>query len=67
MSVSSLSTTPPPAPPTDPSTSSSLQANDQPNRALKAAQDGDDVAAEQQQSARGPLPPGQGTRIDILV
>jgi hypothetical protein len=29
--------------------------------------DGDEVAAAQQQSARAPLPPGQGTRVDILA
>jgi hypothetical protein len=34
----------------------------QPNK-----KDGDEVAAAQQQSARAPLPPGQGTRVDILV
>ncbi len=69
MSVSSLSTTPPPpsASPTDPSTSSTQQASDQQNPALNANKDGDEVAAEQQQSARAPLPPGQGTRVDILV
>jgi hypothetical protein len=68
MSVSSPSTTPPPPPwPTDPSTSSSHQANDQQTPALKVNKDGDDVAAEQQQTARAPLPPGQGTRVDMLV
>ena len=69
MSVSNLSTTPPPppAPPADPSTSSSQQAAGQPSPALKADKDGDEVAAEQQQSARAPLPPGQGTRVDMLV
>jgi hypothetical protein len=29
--------------------------------------DGDEVAAAQQQSARAPLPPGQGTRVDVLA
>ena len=68
MSVSSSPTTPPQPPwPTDPSTSSSQQANDRQSPALKANKDGDDVAAEQQQTARAPLPPGQGTRVDILV
>lgn len=69
MSVSGLSTTPPPpsAPPTDPSTSSAPQAGGQQNPAMNVNKDGDEVAAEQQQSARAPLPPGQGTRVDILV
>jgi hypothetical protein len=67
MSVSSLSTTPPSAAPNDPSTSSSRQASDQQSPALNANRDGDEVAAEQQQSARAPLPPGQGTRVDILA
>jgi hypothetical protein len=66
MSVSSLSTAPPPQP-ADPSTSSSQQANGAHGPALNFDKDGDEVAAEQQQSARAPLPPGQGTRVDILV
>ncbi|MGC2083956.1 MAG: hypothetical protein WA702_11470 [Bradyrhizobium sp.] len=70
MSVSSLSTTPSPpapAPSTDPSTSSSQQANNQQNATPNLNKDGDQVAAEQQQTARAPLPPGQGTRVDMLV
>ncbi|HEU0149323.1 MAG TPA: hypothetical protein VFR21_20895 [Bradyrhizobium sp.] len=71
MSVSSISTTPsaPPPPYTDSSASSSSQrANEQQQSpGLKADKDGDEVAAAQQQTARAPLPPGQGTRVDILV
>jgi hypothetical protein len=70
MSVSSISTTPASPPPsyTDLSESSSSQPADlQRPESKPNDKDGDEVAAAQQQSARAPLPPGQGTRIDVLA
>jgi len=73
MSASSISTSPspkPPAPPTpatrSPPTSSSSEARKpQPNE-VKSNKTGDETAAAQQ-AARPPLPPGQGTRVDVLA
>jgi hypothetical protein len=73
MSVSSISTTPASPPPsyTDSSESSSSQPADlqrlQRPESKPNEKDGDEVAAAQQQSARAPLPPGQGTRVDVLA
>jgi len=71
MSVSSLSSpsVPPQPPPQQPSVQT--EANKQQAQAtqtpdLSAEKTGDDAAAEKQ-AARPPLPPGQGTRVDILA
>jgi hypothetical protein len=72
MSVSSISTTPPAPPPSyadSPESSSpppDLQRLQRPENKPND-KDGDEVAAAQQQSARAPLPPGQGTRVDVLA
>jgi hypothetical protein len=74
MSVSSLSS--PSVPPQPPPQQTSVQAEankpqTQQTQAtqtpdLSAEKTGDDAAAEKQ-AARPPLPPGQGTRVDILA
>lgn len=73
MSVSSLSPPPPPsAAPSDtkPSDTNKPQSPDSQTQSVsegfKSDKTGDEVAAAQQ-SSRPPLPPGQGTRVDILV
>lgn len=75
MSVSSLSPPPPPPPsaapsdtkPSDTNKPKSQDTQAQPvSDAFKSDKTGDEVAAAQQ-SSRPPLPPGQGTRVDILV
>jgi hypothetical protein len=68
MSVTqTASTAPPPAPSNAPTPASSSQdtSKPQPNE-VKANQTGDEHAAAQQ-AERAPLPPGQGTRVDMLV
>ena len=68
MSVSSMSTTAASPPPsyTD-SSESSQPAHLQRPENKPNDKDGDEVAAAQQQSARAPLPPGQGTRVNVLA
>lgn len=72
MSVSTISTPqpqpqtqPPPAPPVQSDSSSASQTSESSVPDV-AAKDGDSVAADRQ-SSRPPLPPGQGTRVDILA
>jgi len=68
MSVTqAASTAPPPAPSNVATPASSPQdtSRPQPNE-VKANKTGDEHAAAQQ-AERAPLPPGQGTRIDLLV
>ncbi|WP_316159042.1 MULTISPECIES: hypothetical protein [unclassified Bradyrhizobium] len=74
MSVSSVSSSsPPPSPPpvstetTKPQTQDTQTRNrTQQSQAFKPDKTGDEAAAEKQAS-RPPLPPGQGTRVDILA
>ncbi|MGJ4923932.1 hypothetical protein ACQR0Y_24970 [Bradyrhizobium oligotrophicum] len=74
MSVSSVSSSsPPPSPPpvstetTKPQTQDTQAQNQtQQSQAVNPAKTGDEAAAEKQAS-RPPLPPGQGTRVDILA
>jgi hypothetical protein len=69
MSVSSSTTTPPPSPTpssADSPASSTQRTDGREQPAFKPNKDGDAVAAAQK-SDRPPLPPGQGTRVDVLV
>lgn len=74
MSVSSVSSSPPPPSPppistetTKPQTQDTQARNQtQQSQAVNPAKTGDEAAAEKQAS-RPPLPPGQGTRVDILA
>lgn len=76
MSTSSISSTPSAVttPPQDPSyyrtqdTTAQSKAYDTNNTyQTQSYKDGDQHAAEQKEQQRAPLPPGQGTRVDILV
>ncbi|GLH79677.1 hypothetical protein SSBR45G_45860 [Bradyrhizobium sp. SSBR45G] len=70
MSVSSVSTSSPPPSPPPVSTETNKQQTQQTQQAEKPAfkpeKTGDEAAAEKQAS-RPPLPPGQGTRVDIIA
>jgi hypothetical protein len=70
MSVSSVSSSsPPPSPPpvsTETNKQQTQQTQQTETQPFKVEKTGDEAAAERQAS-RPPLPPGQGTRIDILA
>jgi hypothetical protein len=67
MSVThAASTSPPPTPPTAPSQASSSPETSKPQPNEVKAKTGDENAVAQK-AARPPLPPGQGTRVDMLV
>jgi hypothetical protein len=69
VSASSISSSQTQTPPTSYATSdasSSQHAQESKTTDAKADKDGDEVAASQE-SSRPPLPPGQGTRVDILA
>ena len=59
MSVSSVSSSVPPAPPP--------QASAPPKPPVKADSDSDSDNGRSVEAPKAPLPPGQGTRVDQLV
>ncbi|MGJ4947626.1 hypothetical protein [Bradyrhizobium sp. HKCCYLS20291] len=74
MSVSSVSSSsPPPSPPPVSTETNRLQTQQtqsqnqtQQSQSFKPDKTGDEAAADKQAS-RPPLPPGQGTRVDIIA
>ena len=70
MSVSSVTASPPPPPPPPAQPPVEAKVDETKLNATQAQDDADQRSAAQNdssQSAKAPLPPGQGTRVDIIA